>query len=198
MSSESEAIVAAITAMASTLSSRIESTETDFVGHLKKVEDRLDILVDLTKTVAVLQHQSAQFNEHINQVREQIREGQVKTDSSISRLHVRIDELNTSLRDRVELAKREMDIDLKGIKQDHSALKDTVNSWVNWGKGAYAIGAVLCTFAVWTGSRWLDDLEKSRTILTTDVVGLKRDLTAVDSRNFEINSKLNDHIHAGK
>ena len=43
-----------VTDALSTLSYRIEKTESDFIGHLQKVETKLEQIADLARTVAVL------------------------------------------------------------------------------------------------------------------------------------------------
>ena len=198
---DTQAVVAAINAMATTLSSRIESTEQDVAAHMKKMEDRLDLLVDLTKTVAVLQAQTSQTADQMQDIRSQIRETagktdglinvlQHKTDTSINRLHARVDELGTSLRDRIELAQKDAVIDLKTVTAKHDSLSQKVDGWINWGKGAYAVGAVFVAFMTWIGGRWLDDLEKR----TQSISILKQDINALDMRTIELNNKITTHV----
>lgn len=183
--------------MANTLSARIDSTEKDFVSHLKKVEDRLDILVDLTKTVAVMNTQMTQYVDQLHEVRMQAREnftkidGHIttmtqKSDASIARLHTRIDELSNSIRERIELSHKDIELGMKAMDSDHDALRQKVDGWINWGKGAYAVGGLLMAFLTWTGGRWLDDLEKRMQLLST----LKTDMITIDSRVIEMNHKL--------
>ena len=200
-----QAVVAAINAMTTTLSSRIESTEQDVAVHMKKVEDRLDLLVDLTKTVAVLQSKTSQTASEMHEIRSQIREAsaktdnliavlQQKTDTSINRLHARIDETGGSLRDRIELAQKDSVIDVKTVTSKHEALTTKVDGWINWGKGAYAVGAVFVAFMTWIGGRWLDDLEKR----TQSISILKQDINALDMRTIELNNKISNHIETDR
>lgn len=155
------------------LHDRIEKTETDFVGHLKKVEDRLDQIVDLTKTVAVLQNQTTQQTDQISEVRAQLRESSSKFDNSISRIHTRLDELTTHQRDKIELASREIDIKLESlkssslnaienIKAQSNATERDFRQWLNRGVGAWVIFVLVVGVAQTGFYRWLDNIEKDR------------------------------------
>lgn len=108
-----------VTEAINTLNSRIERTERDFVGHLQKVEDRLDQIVDLTKTVAALQQTSANQNDQILEIRSQLRENAQKIDNSISRIHTRLDEITSHQRDKLELYAKEIELKLTNVEEKH-------------------------------------------------------------------------------
>lgn len=115
----SSAGVQIVTEALNTLNSRIEKTERDFVGHLQKVEDRLDQIVDLTKTVAALQQTSANQNDQILEIRSQLRENAQKIDNSISRIHTRLDEITSHQRDKLELYAKEIELKLANVEEKH-------------------------------------------------------------------------------
>lgn len=104
-----DTIASIVNAAFNNLNDRVDKTERDFVGHLQKVEDRLDQLVDLTKTVAVLQQNTVNQTDQINELRVQFRETVQKIDTSISRIHNRLDELNTNQRDKIEIVSKELE-----------------------------------------------------------------------------------------
>lgn len=99
-----------------TLNSRIEKSESDFIMHLRKVEDRLDQIVDLTKTVAVLQQNSTTQTDNITEMRTHLKENSQRIDASIGRLHNRLDEIIAGQRDKLELHTKESEIKLKNIE----------------------------------------------------------------------------------
>lgn len=155
------------------LSDRIQRTESDFVGHLKKVEERLDQIVDLTKTVAVLQSQTTQQGDSITDMRASQREHFQKMDGSITRIHTRIEEVQEHNRNKIELINAQVDgrikeIDLaveKQIKEVSKQAGETekeLKAWLNRGWGAWAI----FVFIVGIGSagfyKWVDSLEKEK------------------------------------
>lgn len=153
---------AALVEVISTLNSRIEKTESDFVVHLQKVEDRLDQIVDLTKTVALLQQQSNQQTDLITEVRTQLRETSSKSDGSIGRIHTRLDEIQNHQRDRLELYSKEVDLKIESVKKQTDATDRELKQWLNRGWGVWVIGCLIFG-AVQTGFyRWIDGIEKDR------------------------------------
>lgn len=150
----------------STLNSRIEKTETDFISHLQKVEDRLDKIVDIAKTVALLQQQSNQHVEQISEIRTQLRETVSKIDSTIGRIHTRLDEMNDYQRDKLEIYSREINIKIDAVNSKADNVEKELKQWLNRGWGAWAFG-VLIFGAVQTGFyRWIDGIEKEREVIT--------------------------------
>lgn len=146
----------------STLNSRIEKTESDFISHLQKVEDRLDKIVDIAKTVALLQQQSNQHVEQISEIRTQLRETVSKIDSSIGRINARLDEMNDHQRDKLEIYSREIDIKIDAVSAKTDNVEKELKQWLNRGWGAWAFG-VLIFGVVQTGFyRWIDGIEKER------------------------------------
>jgi hypothetical protein len=123
----SEAMIL-VTEAINTLNSRIEKTESDFVGHLQKVEDRLDQIVDLTKTVAVLQQHSSHNTDQITEMRNSMRESGQKMDVSISRIHTRLDEISNAQRDRMELHTKDSDMKLSSLDSKFASALDIVRA----------------------------------------------------------------------
>lgn len=188
MAQDNDAVVAAIASLSDSLGRRVESVEHDFVEHLRKVEDRLNVLVDLAKTVAVLQTQTGHFFEELSEVRTAVRENAGRVDQSFQRAHARIDDVQVSSRTRVEVAERDFQLALKSISdsasdkldslvKNHNSLSQKIDNWLSWGRGAYAVSGLLVMFALWTGNRWLTDLETK----VAEIVVIKQQL--VDAQN---------------
>ena len=188
-----------------TLNSRIERTEDDFIGHLQKVEDRLDQLVDLTRTVAVLQQQSTQQTDQITELRTQMREGQQKNENSISRIYSRLDEIINNQRDKIELHSKDVDIKIKSIetkitdedKEIKTEIKNVSNAasntekelktWLNRGWGAWFV-FILFFGAVQTAVyKWVDNIQEEKNIMALSVKELN-----LHKERSEISSKQND------
>ena len=167
----------ALTEAINTLNGRILKTETDFLGHLQKVEDRLDQIVDLTKTVALLQQATSQQTDTISEVRMQLRESSNKFDTSIARIHTRLDEISTHQRDKIELVTKEHDIKVEAVKVKAENTDKELKAWLNRGWGAWAI-MLLVLAAVQTGFyRWIDGIEKEKqaSVITIQSLAQSRD-----------------------
>lgn len=173
------------------LTRRLEKTESDFVGHLQKVEDRLDQLVDLTKTVAVLQQQNAQHNDALGELRTAMRETTEKFQTSMSRLHTRIDEIQNHQRDKLELHGKETALSLKTNEIAINNVDKELKTWLNRGVGAWAIFVVIVGVAQTFGFRWLDsiDRDKQQMVQTLDTVSKNQGLMEQRLQNQEALSK---------
>ena len=192
----------ALTEAITTLNSRIVKTESDFVGHLQKVEDRLDQIVDLTKTVALLQQQTSQQVDTIAEVRTQLRDNSTKFDQSISRIHTRLDEIQTHQRDKLELYSKDIEIKVDSVKSKADTTDKELKAWLNRGWGAWGV-MLLVLGAVNTGLyRWVDaiDKEKQANLIVLQQLTTAREKTElfIKQHEFEANDlkqqvkKLND------
>lgn len=178
--------VQSLTQAIQSLHSRLGRTEGDFQGHLRKVEDRLDQIIDLTKNVAILQTNTTQQNESLTELRTQVREGQAKTDTSITRLHTRIDDLNNSIRDGRELFVREQDMKVSLLRQEqdkrigeveaaHTKVAKEFYSWLNKGLGAWGIASVLAVGSTFFFHRWIDKIDREGEHQVSKVQNLQQD-----------------------
>ena len=153
---------AVISEAISALNGRIEKTESDFISHLQKVEDRLDKLVELTKTVALLQQQSNSQTNQITEIRNQIREETNKYDSTINKIFSKLEDIQTHQRDRLELYSKEIDIKVAEVASKAENTDKALRAWLNRGWGAWVVGVIVFG-AVQTGFyRWIDNLEKDK------------------------------------
>lgn len=164
------------------LTRRLEKTESDFVGHLQKVEDRLDQLVDLTKTVAVLQQQNAQHNDALGELRTAMRETTDKFQTSMARLHTRIDEIQTHQRDKMELHSKETALAIKTNEIATSNVDKELKTWLNRGVGAWAIFAVIIGAAQTFGFRWLDSIEREKVQMVQTLEAVSKNQALMEQR----------------
>lgn len=169
------------------LNSRIEKTEHDFVGHLRKVEDRLDQIVDLTKTVAVLQQQTTTQTDNMVELRAQARENQQTVTTSITRIHTRLDEITNSNRDKLDLQTKEIETNIKSVAAKATSTHEELKQWLNRGWGVWVV-AILIFGAVQTGIyRWIDGIEKEKTAS----IQVLKDLSSFKDKN-EVWAKQHD------
>lgn len=164
------------------MTKRLEKTESNFGGALQRVEDRLDQLVDLTKTVAVLQQQNAQHNDTITELRTQLRDSTEKFQTSLSRLHTRMDEIQNHQRDRMELLAKEMAIDVKSNELAIHAVDKELKTWLNRGWGAWFIVALVMATANTMFFRWVDSIDKDKTQIVQTVEKLTKDELILEQR----------------
>lgn len=146
-----------------TISYRIEKTESDFIGHLQKVESKLEQIAEVTRTVAVLQQQTNQQTDQITELRSQLRDYSQKFDSSVARIHTRLDEITNHTRDKLELSSKEQELQVKTVETKADATEKELRQWLNRGIGAWAILAFVAAVVQTGFYRWIDSIEKDRT-----------------------------------
>lgn len=185
------------------LSDRIQKTESDFITHLKKVEDRLDQIVDLTKSVAVLGQQASQQSDQITELRTSQREHFQKFDASVSRIHTRIEEIQDHGRDKLELIVKETELAQKEVaskcdkatKEISSKADNTekeLKQWLNRGVGAWLVLVLVFGAFNTTLWRWVDSIEKDRTQIVQSMELNKRDHIIYDNRVLSLESAVKD------
>lgn len=146
-----------------TISYRIEKTESDFLGHLQKVENKLEQIAELTRTVAVLQQQTNQQTDQITEIRTQIRELSQKSDGATARIHSRLDEMNGNIRDKLDLHSKEHELRVKSVETRSDINEKELKQWLNRGIGALAILGIVASTVQVGFYRWIDSIEKDRT-----------------------------------
>jgi small-conductance mechanosensitive channel len=164
------------------LNNRIEKTEADFIGHLQKVEDRLDQIVELTKTVAVLQTQTSQQTDQITEIRAYLRDSSAKFETSVSRIHTRLDEITTHGRDRMELHSKEVELNIKTVKEVSDRTEKDLRQWLNRGLGAWFILVLVFGSVQALTTRWVDNIEKEKVVIKTDVDKMKSEHIMYDQK----------------
>lgn len=145
-----------------TISYRIEKTETDFIGHLQKVETKLEQIADLARTVAVLQQQANHQHDQISEIRSQHQDQMQKYEQTVVRLHSRVDEMSSQIRDRFELANREETYKINAVAEKTDTIESEFKKWLNRGIGAWAIITILSSVVLGSFYRWIDDIEAGR------------------------------------
>lgn len=151
-----------VTDALSTLSYRIEKTESDFIGHLQKVETKLEQIADLARIVAVLQQQTNQQHDQLSELRAQHREQVQKFEQSINRVDNRIDEMNSQVRDRFELANREETFKITAVAEKTENVESELKKWLNRGIGAWAILTIVAGLILGSFYRWIDNIESNK------------------------------------
>ena len=164
------------------LNKRIEKTESDFLGHLQKVEDRLDQIVELTKTVAVLQTQTTQQTDQITEIRAQLRENGQKFETSVSRIHTRLDEITNHGRDRLELHSKDVELSLKSVKEISDRTERDLRQWLNRGLGAWFILVLVFGSVQAMTTRWIDSVDKDKVVIQQTVDKMKTEHIQYDSK----------------
>ena len=190
----------AIAEALNTLNSRIEKTENDFIGHLQKVETRLDQLVDLTKQFALLHQHSMQQSDQITEIRNSIRENQTKSDAATARIHTRLDEVINHQRDKLELFGKEFDMKIErntgSIKSEVDEVSRIANhtdsefkKWFNRGWGAWAIVVLVFSLVSGFSYKWLDSVERDKQQIQQSIGSIEK---YIDKHQLVLEAQIKD------
>jgi len=170
-----------------TISYRIEKTESDFLGHLQKVETKLEQIAELTRTVALLQQQTNQQTDQISEVRTQLRDQISKNDQSVSRLHTRLDEMSTNIRDRFDINAKEDEFRVKTVESKADNTEKELKQWLNRGAGAVAILTLLLGIVQTGFYRWIENIDQRRASTEATVQTL---VSTAEKQNQQLNQLI--------
>lgn len=168
-----------------TVSTRIDRAESDFVDHIRKVEHRLDQLVDLVRDVAALKQQYTATSEAISELRGVYREQTQRVESSIARVHLRLDELTASVSSSIDAETSKIMTRLADSEQRHTELDIRFKKWLNRGIGGWAMFVLVIGALQTVGIRWLSNIDAERTALQEQVVKLKNRVADLENRTLQ-------------
>lgn len=169
-----------------TVSERIDRAETDFVDNLKRVEQRLDQIVGLMRDVASLQQQYTAQGEALGELRGAFREQTRRMESSITRVHTRLDELTTAMTTNIDLETTKISQKLDGYERSHKELDQNFHTWLNRGLGGWAMFILVVGALQFVGIRWLDNLEGERRVAADRLVKLTSRVADLENRLLQL------------
>jgi DNA repair exonuclease SbcCD ATPase subunit len=155
------------------LTSRIERTEDDFVNHIKKIENRLDQLIDLMKAVATLQQQIATHSDVLTELRSSQRDQSARLEQNLVRAHERVDEAIDSISGKVANTTSKFEEKVAALDKNVAESERSLQKWLNRGFGAWAVSVLVLGSVQFFGSRWLDRIDQDRAETQAAIASLK-------------------------
>jgi predicted nucleic acid-binding Zn-ribbon protein len=142
---------------------KIDSIETRLEGHVTKIEQRLDQIVHLMQAVAQLQEKESRNAESIKDVKLTLKESVDKFDRTISRIHDRLDKIDSdNEKERSDFTGSSVELG-KEIK----SVEVKVDKWMNRGIGLWigisALVIVLQTIGGLVLTSFKDDYSSVKT-----------------------------------
>ena len=171
-----------------TMSSRMDRVEIDFVDHIRKIETRLDQIVDLVRDVAALKQQYAAQNEAIVELRGAVREQSQRVESSIARVHQRLDELTASVGTSIDTETTKIVERIADSEKNHKELNGKFQMWLNRGIGGWAAFTIVFGAIQFIGIRWLSTLESDRATMVAQVQKLTNRVNDLENRSLQLDS----------
>jgi uncharacterized coiled-coil protein SlyX len=169
-----------------TMSSRMDRVEIDFVDHIRKIEGRLDQIVDLVRDVAVLKQQYAAQSEAIVELRGAVREQSQRVESSIARVHQRLDELAASVSASIDSETTKIVERIADSEKNHKELDSKFQMWLNRGLGGWAAFVLVVGAIQFIGVRWLSSMEADRAALVVQVQKLSNRVADLENRSLQL------------
>ena len=169
-----------------TMSSRMDRVEIDFVDHIRKIEGRLDQIVDLVRDVAALKQQYAAQNEAIVELRGAVREQSQRVESSIARVHQRLDELTASVSASIDSETTKIVERIADSEKNHKELDSKFQMWLNRGLGGWAAFVLVVGAIQFIGVRWLSAMEADRNALVAQVQKLSNRVADLENRSLQL------------
>ena len=175
-----------------TMSGRMDRIEIDFVDHIRKIETRLDQIVDLVRDVAALKQQYAAQSEALAELRGAVREQSIKMENSITRVHQRLDDLTASMNSSIDTETTKIVERLMDHEKNHKDLDRRFQMWLNRGLGGWMAFVLVIGALQFLGMRWLGTVDAERAALVEKVQKLTSRIADLENRTLQ-NESLPPH-----
>ena len=175
-----------------TMSGRMDRIEIDFVDHIRKIETRLDQIVDLVRDVAALKQQYAAQSEALAELRGAVREQSIKMENSITRVHQRLDDLTASMNSSIDTETTKIVERLMDHEKNHKDLDRRFQMWLNRGLGGWMAFVLVIGALQFLGMRWLGTVDAERAALVEKVQKLTSRISDLENRALQ-NESLPPH-----
>ena len=171
-----------------TMSGRMDRIEIDFVDHIRKIETRLDQIVDLVRDVAALKQQYAAQSEALAELRGAVREQSIKMENSIIRVHQRLDDLTASMNSSIYTETTKIVERLMDHEKNHKDLDRRFQMWLNRGLGGWMAFVLVIGALQFLGMRWLGTVDAERAALVEKVQKLTSRIFDLENRALQSES----------
>ena len=171
-----------------TMSGRMDRIEIDFVDHIRKIETRLDQIVDLVRDVAALKQQYAAQSEALAELRGAVREQSIKMENSITRVHQRLDDLTASMNSSIDTETTKIVERLMDHEKNHKDLDRRFQMWLNRGLGGWMAFVLVIGALQFLGMRWLGTVDAERAALVEKVQKLTSRIADLENRALQSES----------
>ena len=172
-----------------TMSSRMDRVEIEFVDQLRKIETRLDQIVDLVRDVAALKQQYTAQSEAIVELRGAVREQSTRVESSIARVHRRLDELTASVSSSIDTETAKIVERIADSEKNHKELDGKFQMWLNRGIGGWAVFILVVGILQFVGIRWLNTMDADRETLVAQVQKLSNRIADLENRSLQMDRR---------
>lgn len=172
-----------------TMSSRMDRVEIEFVDQLRKIETRLDQIVDLVRDVAALKQQYTAQSEAIVELRGAVREQSTRVESSIARVHQRLDELTASVSSSIDTETAKIVERIADSEKNHKELDGKFQMWLNRGIGGWAVFVLVVGILQFVGIRWLNTMDADRETLVAQVQKLSNRIADLENRSLQMDRR---------
>lgn len=177
-------------AYSKTASDRMDRMEIDFVGHMRKVESKLDQLVDLVRDVAALKQQYAEQSNAVRELRTLIRDQSAMAEDSTAKLSKKVEELVGTLKDSIDAESVNLADRISRSEKNHAILDEKFHKWLNRGIGGWIAFVAVIALLQYTGMKWIDGLERHREAMVENDKKLVSQIEALEARQVHLEAAV--------
>lgn len=163
------------------LQDRISRNENALTDSIRRMEEKLDRIVELGKTVAVLQEQWSRFAETTADMRSRLSAIEAKVDANAQAVSEQLSSVASRAEDSANKARKRAD----EVHQD-------VAKWLNRGWGMWVIASIVFTIASSLFYRWLDLIDRDRASLVQFIEASRKNDIVFEQRLIEVEKKLDE------
>lgn len=176
------------------LLSKIESIESRLDGHVVKIEQKLDQIVHIMQAVASLQEKESRNADSIKELKSTLKESVEKFDKTISRIHSRLDELET-------IAKTDKDTQAAKCSLSDAkivAVDEKVSKWMNRGIGLWIGISALVIVLQTGGALFINSITNEYQATKTQMADIGKRQNEIEQDIVRINSTMRNLHPANK
>jgi hypothetical protein len=192
----------------------VTQLENQLEGHIKQTNDKLDILIDLTRQMATMQERQNRHTDDISRLEKVITDERNRTTmlydkidlkmsamevdrkTSIDRLFTKIDSMNLVQSTECINHQKESDEDIKHIKLAHKTLEDEFNAKKNFNNGVMWILGIVLIASQGLAYKWIDSSIADTKAMRASITQLAT-IDAENAQQIEIIQRQVREIKAG-
>ena len=118
-----------------------------------------------------------------------VREQSTRVESSIARVHRRLDELTASVSSSIDTETAKIVERIADSEKNHKELDGKFQMWLNRGIGGWAVFVLVVGILQFVGIRWLNTMDADRETLVAQVQKLSNRIADLENRSLQMDRR---------
>lgn len=160
---------------------RISQVENSFNNHALQIERRMDQIIEMGRSLAVVQQRQDGHEDDSKELRSQLKDAITDSKTSIERIHKRIDEERTARVNDASASERDCDAKIEAVEKVANGTEKRLDGWLMWGKGIWGALTVCVVAMGWLVSVISSEIKTEREKTQTTLEALKTSVIKIEN-----------------